>query len=111
LIGSGGNNVFLEEAGINQLVGAGGHDTFGFYSDLTGSNTVLDFHVGDDKLAFVGTDTMHDLSFTQTNAGTLIHFDNTSGSVLLVGVNAADLVQHASTELVFPNDSSTLLHG
>lgn len=111
LIGSSGNNVLFEEAGNNVLVGGGGQDTFGFASFLTGSNFVADFHVGEDKIAIVGSDSMQDLHVTQTATGTLITFDNTSGSIMLAGVNAQNFVQHESTEIVFSQTLDTLLHG
>lgn len=101
LIGSSGDNAFFEQGGNNLLVGNGGHDTFAFGATLTGSNLVADYRVGDDRLAFVGVDGMEDLNFTQTAAGTLVTYDDFSGSVLLLGVNTQDLLQHAATDIMF----------
>jgi len=111
LVGSNGNNVLIEQAGHNVLIGGGGQDTFAFASSLTGSNFVADFHVGEDKVAIVGGDTMQDLHFTQTSTGTLITFDDNSGSIMLAGVNTQSFLQHASTELVFSQTLDPLLHG
>jgi Ca2+-binding RTX toxin-like protein len=111
LIGSNGNNLLFEQAGHNFLVGGGGQDTFAFSSFLTGSNFVTDFHVGEDKIAIVGSDSMQDLHVTQTATGTLITFDNTSGAIMLAGVNAQNFVQHESTEIVFSQTLDPLLHG
>ena len=114
LIGSNGNNVLFEQAGNNFLAGGGGHDEFAFATNLTGPNFVADFHVGEDKPAIVGevgARDMSDLHFIQTAAGTLITFDGNSGSILLAGVNTQDLVQHASTDIVFSQTMDPLLHG
>jgi Ca2+-binding RTX toxin-like protein len=115
LIGSNGNNVMFEEAGHNLLVGGGGLDTFAFSSSLTGNSVIADFHIGEDKLAIVGQIGAHDLNdlhISQASGGTLITFDNnSSGSILLSGVNALDFMQHASTEIVFSQTLDPLLHG
>ena len=114
LVGSGGNNVFFEEAGRNLLVGGGGQDTFAFSSSLTGVSTIADFHIGEDKLAIVGEIGAHNLSdlhFTQLGGGTLITFDHSSGGIILAGVNTQELLQHASTEIEFSQTLDPLLHG
>lgn len=114
LVGSGGNNLFFEEAGRNLLVGGGGQDTFAFSSSLTGVNTIADFHIGEDKLAIVGEIGAHNLSdlhFTQLGGGTLITFDHSSGGIILAGVNTQELLQHASTEIEFSQTLDPLLHG
>lgn len=117
LIGSSGNNVLLEHAGDNLLTGGGGKDTFAF-CDLSfqgafrGNDTITDFHVGEDRLAFVGNETMKNLHFTQHGADTVITLDNTPAtSITLLGVNANDLLNHASTDIVFNTDYSWMLHG
>lgn len=107
LIGSSGNNVFFEQGGNNFLVGNGGSDTFAFMSMNESSNLVADFRVGEDHLAIVGSETMQDLNFTQTLAGTLVSFDDTS--ILLLGVNTQDLLQHAATDIVFTQNLDTLI--
>lgn len=111
LIGSNGNNMMFEQAGNNFEAGGGGQDTFAFDSFLTGTTMIADFHIGEDKLAIVGGDSMQDLHVTQTTGGTLITFDNTSGSILLAGVNAQSFIQHESTEIVFSQTMDPLLHG
>lgn len=107
LIGSSGNNVFFEQGGNNTLVGNGGRDTFAFMSIFEGSNLVADFRVGDDRLAIIGNETMQDLSFTQIGSGTVVSFEDTS--ILLLGVNTQDLLQHAATDIVFLANTDTLL--
>jgi len=117
LIGSAGNNVLLEHAGDNQLTGGGGKDTFAFcdlpfQGSFSGNDTITDFHVGEDRLAFIGNESMKNLHFTQHGADTVITFDNLAAtSVTLQNVNADDLLQHASTDLVFNSDYSWMLHG
>ena len=66
LIGSNQDNVLFERFGTNTLIGGGGHDTFAVMDFTESHNTVLDFHIGEDKLAIVGQDTMADMHFTQT---------------------------------------------
>jgi len=101
LTGSSGDNVFLETGGSNVLTGGGGHDTFAFNNTLTGTNYITDFNVNEDKLAILGDDNeAQHMQFTQTSMGTMITFDNTSGSILLAGVNAQDLMAHSSTDLI-----------
>jgi Ca2+-binding RTX toxin-like protein len=111
LVGSNANNVLVEQAGHNIMVGGGGQDTFGFSSFLTGSTMIADFHIGEDKLAIIGGDSMQNLHVTQIVGGTLITFDNTSGSILLAGVNAQSFIQHESTDVVFSQTLDPLLHG
>jgi Ca2+-binding RTX toxin-like protein len=110
LTGSSGDNVFLEVGGSNVLTGGGGHDTFAFNSSLTGTNYITDFNVNDDKLAIFGdaNEAQH-MQFTQTSMGTMVTFDNTSGSILLAGVNTADLMAHSSTDL-FTAQSADIFH-
>lgn len=110
LIGNSTDNAFFEQGGNNVLTGGAGHDTFAFDGLLTGTNTVTDFHIGEDKLAIVGNDSLQDLHFTQTTAGTVVTFDNTSGSILLSGVNAQDLQAHASTDIVFTQTTDPIFH-
>ncbi len=111
LVGSNSNNLLFEQAGHDIMVGGGGQDTFAFSSFLTGTTMIADFHIGEDKLAIVGGDSMQDLHVTQTSGGTLITFDNTSGSILLAGVNAQSFVQHELTEVVFSQTMDPLMHG
>jgi Ca2+-binding RTX toxin-like protein len=111
LIGSGGNNVLFESAGGNFLVGGGGQDTFAFSASLTGVDEIADFHIGEDKLAIVGTDTMHDLHFAQVGGSTVITFDNAPGTIVLENVNPLDFIGHVSTEIVFSQTLDPLLHG
>ena len=111
LIGSNQDNVLFESAGTNLLIGGGGHDTFAFMDFTESHNTVLDFHIGEDKLAIVGNDTMADLHFTQTGAGTLVSFDNSQATIMLTGVNAQDFQAHSSTDIEFSQTLDPLLHG
>ena len=110
LTGDSADNAFFEQGGHNMLTGGAGRDTFAFDGLLTGTNTITDFHIGEDKLAIVGNDTLQDLHFTQTNAGTVVTFDNTSGSILLSGVNAQDLQAHALTDIVFTQTTDPIFH-
>jgi Ca2+-binding RTX toxin-like protein len=111
LIGSNQDNVLFERFGTNTLVGGGGHDTFAFMDFTESHNLVLDFHVGEDKLAIVGDDTLADLHFTQTATGTLVSFDNSQATIMLAGVNAQDFAAHASTNIEFSQTLDPLLHG
>jgi Ca2+-binding RTX toxin-like protein len=103
--------VLFESAGNNLLTGGGGQDTFAFSASLTGTSNVTDFHVGDDKLAIIGTDTMQNLHVIQSGSNTVISFDNSPGHIVLANVNAVDFMQHASTEIVFSQTIDPLLHG
>jgi Ca2+-binding RTX toxin-like protein len=111
LIGSNQDNVLFERFGTNTLIGGGGHDTFAVMDFTESHNLVLDFNVGEDKLAIVGEDTMANLHFTQTIAGTMVSFDNSQATILLAGVNTQDFLAHASTDIEFSQTLDPLLHG
>jgi Ca2+-binding RTX toxin-like protein len=106
LIGSSNSDVLLEQAGINLMSGGAGHDTFAFMANLSGRDVIADFHMGEDRLAILGADSMSDLHISQSGANTIITFDNTAGAIMLDNVNAQDLIQHASTAFVFTDQDS-----
>ena len=109
LIGSGGDNVLIEQAGNNLLVGGAGHDTFAFVASQSSTDVIADFHVGEDKLAFIGADSLSDLHISQAGANTIISFDNGQGHIMLDNVNVSDLMAHASTGFVFTDSLETLV--
>lgn len=108
LIGSNGDNTFVEEGGNNILFGGGGSDTFTFMSSATpSSNTVLDFQVGVDRLALFDNG-LDDLGFSETAAGTTVTY-GAGDSVLLVGVHLHDLQAHAATDIIFVDSLKPVL--
>jgi Ca2+-binding RTX toxin-like protein len=113
LMGDANANVINGGGGDDQLDGhgGGGHDTFAFMDFTESHDLVMDFHIGEDKLAIVGNDTMADLHFTQTGAGTVVSFDNSQTTITLLGVNAQDFVAHSSTDIVFSQTLDPLMHG
>jgi Ca2+-binding RTX toxin-like protein len=65
-----------------------------------GFDTITDFTVGVDHLAFSGIYTLWDLNFAQVGADTVITYAQADGAITLIGVNLNNLLQHQVTDLL-----------
>jgi serralysin len=83
--GTDGDDVLPGLGGDDMLTGSGGADTFAFAGQEFGADTITDFEDGTDKIQLPGeADAIED-----RDNGAVITFGN--GTVLVAGVNAADL--------------------
>ncbi|MFY2825445.1 beta strand repeat-containing protein [Ruegeria sp. MALMAid1280] len=91
LNGQAGGDVLNGEGGNDILIGGAGQDTFVFAGNF-GDDVIQDFEVGIDQLQFgdFGPDFGGNVNVSQDGEDALISFGD-AGSVLLAGVNSADL--------------------
>ncbi|WP_425090920.1 choice-of-anchor I family protein [Tropicimonas sp. S265A] len=83
IFGDGGRDLINGGAGDDLLVGGLGRDTFEF-NEMFGNDTIQDFNVNQDELAFLGTVS---LEVTESARGTLITAEgDAQGTVTLLGV-------------------------
>jgi Ca2+-binding RTX toxin-like protein len=107
-----GNDTLSGGQGDDLLTGGWGYDTYVFVFtppnpvDPTsapispGHDTIEYFEIGWDRLQFSGIDSLADLNLTQVGADTVITYAQCEGSITLLGVNAADLLQHPCIDFV-----------
>lgn len=95
LFGDDGNDTILGGnvddriqggAGDDMLTGFGGADLFSFAEHESGIDTITDFEVGTDRILLSGA---ADATTEDSDDGAVITFGN--GTILVAGVNAADL--------------------
>jgi len=97
LLGGLGADTLTGGTGNDKLTGGGGDDKFMFH-DGDGTDTVLDFSLGD-ALVFEGAEfDVSDLTFTQKGKNTLVDFgDGTNCQVSLKNTDADDLEGYTTT--------------
>jgi Ca2+-binding RTX toxin-like protein len=92
LNGGAGDDVIIGGAGDDQLIGGSGFDTFVFGKN-TGHDTIKDFNVHEDVLAFkAGGLSLADLTFQNQGGDVKIFIPSDAGdTITLQGVSGAHL--------------------
>ena len=108
----GGDDTVIGGLGDDFLTGGAGSDTFVFvsapYGNQNGVDEIADFQVGVDVLKFQSrtvwggsAESLDDLTFSQAGDDTVISYGHTGKSIILLGVDLAQLQAHASTDFLF----------